>query len=39
VRTRGYNQRGETVIELRRSILVWTRAHAPSLDIFPKPKA
>jgi acyl dehydratase len=39
VRTRGYNQRGETVIELRRSILVWKRAHAPSLDIFPKPKA
>jgi acyl dehydratase len=35
VRTRGYNQRGETVIELRRSILVWKRAHAPGRDIFP----
>jgi itaconyl-CoA hydratase len=35
VRTRGYNQRGETVIELRRSILVWKREHAPSRDIFP----
>ena len=35
VRTRGYNQRGEKVIELRRSVLVWKRAHAPARDIFP----
>jgi itaconyl-CoA hydratase len=39
VRTRGLNQRGETVIELRRSILVWKRAHAPSRDIFPVQRA
>jgi itaconyl-CoA hydratase len=39
VHTRGYNQRGETVIELRRSVLVWKRAHAPLRDIFPAPKA
>jgi itaconyl-CoA hydratase len=35
VRTRGYNQRGEVVIELRRSVLVWKRAHAPSRELFP----
>jgi itaconyl-CoA hydratase len=35
VRTRGYNQRGDVVIELRRSVLVWKRAHAPSRDLFP----
>lgn len=39
VRTRGYNQRGEKVIELRRSILVWKREHAPARNIFPEPKA
>jgi itaconyl-CoA hydratase len=39
VKTRGYNQRGEKVIELRRSVLVWKREHAPSRDIFPAPKA
>jgi itaconyl-CoA hydratase len=33
--TRGYNQRGDIVIELRRSVLVWKRAHAPSRDLFP----
>jgi acyl dehydratase len=38
VRTRGYNQHGETVIQLRRSVLVWKRAHAPVQDIFPEPK-
>jgi acyl dehydratase len=38
VKTRGYNQHGETVIELRRSVLVWKRAHAPVRDIFPAPK-
>ncbi len=35
VRTRGYNQHGELVIELRRSVLVWKREHAPMKDIFP----
>ena len=35
VRTRGYNQRGDLVIDLRRSVLVWKRAHAPGRDIFP----
>jgi itaconyl-CoA hydratase len=39
VKTRGLNQRGEAVIELRRSILVWKRDQAPSIDIFPEPKA
>lgn len=35
VRTKGYNQRGQLVIDLKRSILVWKREHAPGLDIFP----
>jgi acyl dehydratase len=35
VRTRGYNQRGQLVIDLKRSILVWKREHAPARDIFP----
>lgn len=39
VRTRGYNQHGQTVIELRRSVLVWKRAHAPVRDLFPAPSA
>jgi len=37
VKTRGYNQRGEVVIEYERSVLVWKRAAAPSLGIFPVP--
>ena len=37
VKTRGYNQRGEVVIEYERSVLVWKRASAPSLGIFPVP--
>ncbi len=37
VLTRGYNQRGEIVIEYRRSVMVWKRAHAPARDIFPLP--
>ena len=37
VRTRGLNQRGETVVEMERSILVWKREHAPARDIFPQP--
>jgi len=30
-RTTGYNQRGTTVIEFRRTILVYKRAHLPSI--------
>ncbi len=35
VATRGYNQRGETVVEMQRTIMVWKQAHAPANDIFP----
>jgi acyl dehydratase len=35
VETRGYNQRGQPVIIYRRSVMVWTRAAAPSTSIFP----
>jgi len=35
VLTRGYNQAGRVVIEFRRSVMVWKRAHAPSKDVFP----
>jgi len=38
VLTRGYNQHGDVVIELRRSVMVWKRAHAPSREVFPTPK-
>jgi acyl dehydratase len=38
VATRGYNQRGELVVELARSIMVWTRDHAPALGRFPVPE-
>jgi len=37
VRTRGLNQHGEVVIEYERSVMVWKRAHAPSLGVFPVP--
>jgi acyl dehydratase len=36
VRTRGLNQDGKIVIEYVRSVMVWKRAHAPSLDLFPE---
>ena len=36
VETRGYNQDGVLVIRLRRPILVWRRADAPSLTVFPE---
>ena len=39
VRTKGYNQRGQLVIDLTRSILVWKREHAPGRDMFPAPQA
>lgn len=37
VETRGYNQRGILVLEMQRAILVWKRAHAPTLNLFPTP--
>jgi acyl dehydratase len=37
VETRGYNQKGDLVITYRRSVMVWKRAHAPVLDLFPEP--
>ncbi len=39
VLTRGYNQHGKAVIEQRRTVMVWKRAHAPSRDVFPKVSA
>ena len=39
VKTRGLNQRGEVVVEMQRSILVWKREHAPVHDVFPQAKA
>jgi itaconyl-CoA hydratase len=38
VQTRGYNQKGALVVEMQRTILVWKRAHAPALNLFPNPK-
>lgn len=35
VETRGYNQDGVIVIQYRRSVMVWTRAAAPSRRLFP----
>lgn len=37
VLTRGYNQKGQVVIEYRRSVMVWKRAHAPADSLFPVP--
>ncbi|MBA2643120.1 MAG: MaoC family dehydratase [Actinobacteria bacterium] len=36
VETRGYNQDGKLVIRYRRSVMVWTRAAAPSQRLFPE---
>lgn len=38
VRTRGYNQHGQVVIEYARTVMVWKREKAPRLDIFPVPE-
>jgi acyl dehydratase len=38
VKTRGYNQHGDLVVEMERAVLVWKRAHAPAKDLFPEPK-
>jgi acyl dehydratase len=36
VRSRGLKQDGKIVIEYRRSVMVWKRAHAPRLNLFPE---
>jgi len=38
VRTRGVNQNGQVVIEYERSIMVWKKAHAPLIALFPEAK-
>ena len=38
VRTHGLNQDGVVVIEYERSIMVWKKAHAPLMALFPEPK-
>ena len=38
IETRGYNQEGRLVIRYRRSVMVYKRAHAPRVDIFPEPQ-
>jgi acyl dehydratase len=35
VRTRGLKQDGRVVIDYKRSVMVWKRAHAPRIDLFP----
>ena len=37
LRTRGINQDGKLVIEYERSVMVWKKAHAPLLSLFPEP--
>jgi len=37
VEGRGYTQTGTLVVAYRRSVLVWKRAFAPSIDLFPVP--
>ena len=38
VKHRGIKQDGTVVIEMTRSVMVWTRAAAPTIGIFPEPK-
>ena len=38
VKHRGIKQDGTIVIEMTRSVMVWTRAAAPTIGIFPEPK-
>ena len=38
VRTTGYNQHGQVVIDYARTVMVWKRDHAPRLDLFPVPE-
>ena len=37
IQTRGYNQDGTLVIRYVRSVMVWKRAAAPSINLFPTP--
>jgi itaconyl-CoA hydratase len=37
IRTRGINQRGETVVEYRRTFLIYKRTAAQAADRFPTP--
>ena len=37
VRTKGVKQDGKVVIDYTRSVMVWKRGHAPSIDAFPEP--
>jgi itaconyl-CoA hydratase len=39
VRTTGYNQDSQTVIEFERTVMVYRRAHAPSRPPAPRPPA
>ena len=39
VKHRGIKQDGTVVIEMTRSAMVWKRADAPTVGIFPEPKA
>jgi acyl dehydratase len=39
VRTRGVQQEGKIVIDFARTIMVWKRAFAPKLGLFPEAKA
>ena len=39
VRTRGINQHGQVVIEYERSVMVWKKAHAPQIALFPEVKS
>ena len=39
VRTRGVQQEGKIVIDYARTIMVWKRAFAPKLGLFPETKA
>src|SRR5258706_15445859 len=36
VRTRGIQQEGKIVIDYARSVMVWKKANAPVMDLFPK---
>ena len=39
IKTRGLNQDGVVVMEFKRTIMVWKKAHAPSMDLFPTPRS
>jgi itaconyl-CoA hydratase len=38
VRTRGLNQHGDVVIEFRRTMMIYRRAEAESIEMFPEPR-